>query len=188
MSAYDTLTTQLRGRLEHLVPTRVTELLARPALRSADEAAINRQIILSQYLIDTVGIDELVADVFVRERGGVVPSADFGFARWVGSDAISRGFKTSLANFDAAAHLVSNVVIRPVEGAVEARYFVQGWHWLSNGSAPAERNADFLLIGTMTDRFIQQDGQWRLLSRKLLRVGPGVAVGRTAPWLDGLGG
>jgi hypothetical protein len=154
----------------------------------ADALAITNLISESQYLVDVGRWDDLVDQCFARETAGVVPEADFGFARWRGTQALREGYGSSLPNFTAAVHTVANMHLTIDGDSATARYYLQGWHWFKE--APAERsgdNADFLILGVMTDDFIRQDGGWRLLRRRLERQGPGPAVGRLAPWLRGLG-
>ncbi len=154
----------------------------------ADTLAITNLISESQYLVDVGRWDDLVDQCFARETADVVPEANFGFALWRGTKALRDGYGSSLPNFTAAVHTVANMHLTIDGDSATARYYLQGWHWFKE--PPAERtgdNADFLILGVMTDDFIRQDGDWRLLRRRLERQGPGPAVGRLAPWLSGLG-
>jgi hypothetical protein len=152
-----------------------------------DVAAIENLVVESQYLIDSGGWSRLAEEVFATERDGVVPEADFGFAVWRGSAEIHAGFGASMARFDACMHAVTNVYVSLRGDEATARYYVQGWHWVRSDEAAIERNADFLVLGVMTDELVRQEEGWRVRRRHLVRVGPDVAVGALPPFLSGLG-
>ena len=155
--------------------------------RSDDLLAIQNLIAESQYLIDSGGWSRLADDVFAAEIGGVVPEADFGFAVWRGSDAIRAGFDAALTRFEAAMHAVSNLHIVIDGDEADARYYVQGWHWVRGSTTRSSNEADFLVLGVMRDHFVRQAAGWRVARRRLDRVGPDVAVGTLPDFLAGLG-
>jgi hypothetical protein len=152
-----------------------------------DVMAISNLIAESQYLIDTGGWSRLADDVFAAETDGVVPEADFGFAVWRGSEEIRAGFDRSLARFEACMHAVTNLHISLDGDRAIARYYVQGWHWVRSQAPRESTQADFLVLGVMTDEFVRQEGGWRVARRHLSRIGPGVAVGVLPDFLAGLG-
>ncbi len=51
----------------------------------------------------------------------------------------------------------------------------------------AGTNIDFLVLGVMTDDLVRQRGEWRVLRRRLSRLGPDVALGQLPAFLRGLG-
>ena len=151
-----------------------------------DVLAISNLIADSHYLIDSGGSSRLAAEVFAAEDGAVVPEADFGFAVWRGTAAIHEGFVAALARFEACMHAVSNMHIDIDGDQADARYYVQGWHWV-RGATRATNEADFLVLGVMHDQFVRQSHGWRVVRRRLSRVGPDVAFGRLPAFLAGLG-
>jgi hypothetical protein len=156
--------------------------------RAADVLEIHNLLAHSQHLTDTNGWDGLADDVFAAEVDGIMPEARFGFAVWRGTEGIRRGYRSSLPRFDAAAHVMSNLHLQIGEDVATARYYVQGWHWVRDDAAPARRaNADFLLLGVMTDELLRQTAGWRIRCRTLVRLGRGVALGALPAWLDGVG-
>jgi hypothetical protein len=154
--------------------------------RSDDERAITNLIAHSHYLVDNGGWSRLAGEVFAAEVDGVVPVADFGFAVWRGTDEIRAGFDEAMARFEACMHAVSNLHLVVDGDRADARYYVQGWHWVK-GAARSSTEADFLVLGLMNDDFVRQAAGWRLARRHLSRVGPGPAVGRLPQFLAGLG-
>lgn len=156
----------------------------------ADHLAVAQQVAHSHHLLDDRRWNELVDDVFTSGADGPAPWADFGFDRWVGRAALRAGYAASMADIETAVHATSNLLLTADgDGVVRARYVVQGWHWLRlpDGVLGAARPADFLVLARMTDRFVDQDGSWRLAERMLQRLGPDVAVGALPAWLSGLG-
>jgi len=175
----------------------------------ADYQEIANLVSDSHFLVDTGRWSELTSTVFVREADGLVPEADFGFACWRGTDEIDAGFGQAMPRFAHAVHAIANLHVAVDGDRATARYYVQGWHWFAaedaagdavgSREAPAaagavvssnrsgEPNADFLVLGVMTDTLVRQDGRWRVLTRRLARLGPGMAVGAGRPWLQGLG-
>jgi hypothetical protein len=157
----------------------------------APELAISNLVSQSHFLVDTGRWGELTQSVFALEEDGLVPEADFGFEVWRGSEALRAGFDRAMPRFAAAAHVVSNMHISVEGPRGVARYYIQGWHWFApdgdDAMGEAERNADFMVLGIMTDELVRQRGQWRVLKRSLERMGPGMAVGSGRPWLQGLG-
>jgi hypothetical protein len=144
----------------------------------------------SHFLVDSGKWTELVQTVFAKEIGEIVPEASFGFATWRGRTELEAGFNANMPRFEAAAHVVSNMHISVAASNATARYYVQGWHWFADGSSierDHERNADFMVLGIMTDELVRQEGEWRILRRELKRLGPGMAIGATQPWLRDLG-
>ena len=151
-----------------------------------DVLAISNLIAHSHHLIDSGGSSRLADEVFAAEVDGVVPEADFGFAVWRGTTAVHEGFVTALERFEACMHAVSNLHVDVAGDRAEARYYVQGWHWVK-GAIRSTNEADFLVLGVMHDRFVRQPHGWRVSHRRLSRVGPGVAFGRLPDFLAGLG-
>jgi hypothetical protein len=149
--------------------------------------AIRNLIAESHYLVDSGGWLRLADEVFAAERDGVVPEADFGFAVWRGSDEIRAGFDAAMARFEACMHAVSNVHLVIDGDQADARYYVQGWHWVRGSTTRSATEADFLVLGLMRDHFVRQPAGWRIARRRLDRVGPGVAVGTLPAFLAGLG-
>jgi hypothetical protein len=157
---------------------------------AADRAEIENLVAESHYLIDSGRWSELGDSIFALEEDGVVPEADFGFACWRGRDGILAGFDGAMPRFEAAFHVYGNLHIAVDGDSAVARYYMQGWHWVlpASGVASGEaRPADFLVLGVMTDQLVRQRVGWRVRHRRLLRAGPGVAVGSLPPFLDGLG-
>ena len=153
-----------------------------------DRAAIENLIAQSHFLIDTGRWSEVSDSIFAVEEDGVVPEADFGFAVWTGTDGIRAGFDSSLPRFEAAFHAYTNLHVVVDGDAAEARYYMQGWHWVGRPEGIGEaRPADFLVLGIMTDQLIRQRVGWRVRHRRLARVGPGDAVGQLPTFLAGLG-
>lgn len=156
-------------------------------LTPTDRLAVGDLISRSQQWLDAGRIDELVDDLFVPDGDGR-PWADFGFARWVGVDELKAGYRTSMARFEAAMHACANLTVDRDGDDVVARYYVAGWHWLAESTAAGpDRGADFLVLGSIEDRVVSHRGEWRLATRTLERVGPGVAAGALPSWLGGLG-
>jgi hypothetical protein len=154
----------------------------------SDRAAIENLVAQSHYLVDTGRWLELSDSIFALEEDGVVPEADFGFAVWRGTDGIRAGFDASLPRFEAAFHAYTNLHITIDGDDAQARYYMQGWHWVAQADGVSgERPADFLVLGIMTDRLVRQRVGWRVRHRRLVRMGPGVAVGTLPPFLAGLG-
>ena len=151
-----------------------------------DVLAISNLIAHSHYLIDSGGSSRLADEVFAAESDGVVPEADFGFAVWRGTTAVHEGFVAALEKFEACMHAVSNLHLDVAGDRAEARYYVQGWHWVK-GATRSTNEADFLVLGVMHDRFVRQPHGWRVSHRRLSRVGPDVAFGRLPDFLAGLG-
>jgi hypothetical protein len=144
----------------------------------------------SHYLVDVGQWHQIAERVFVAERDGLVPGTDFGFDAWRGATAIDEGYARSMPRFAAAVHACSNVHLTVDGDRAVARYYLQGWHWFADtpaGAREAQRNADYLIVGVMTDDILRQDGRWRIHRRRLERLGPGPAIGSLPPWLDGLG-
>lgn len=154
--------------------------------RFDDVLAISNLIADSHYLVDSGGWSRLADDVFAAESGEVVPEADFGFAVWRGTAAIREGFDAAMARFEACMHAVSNLHIDVDGDRADARYYVQGWHWVRDATR-ATNEADFLVLGVMHDQFVRQSPGWRVSRRRLTRVGPDVAFGRLPAFLAGLG-
>jgi hypothetical protein len=154
-----------------------------------DRAAIENLVAQSHYLIDTSRWDELSDTIFAAEEDGIVPEADFGFALWQGTEGIRSGFATALQRFEAALHAYSNLHIAIDGDHAVARYYMQGWHWVAGDPTKAgtARPADFLVLGVMTDQLVRQRAGWRVRHRRLVRMGPGVAVGDLPAFLNGLG-
>jgi hypothetical protein len=148
---------------------------------------VNNLIAHSHYLVDSGGWSRLADEVFVSEDDGVVPEADFGFAVWRGTAEIRDGFDEAMARFEACLHAVSNLHLTFDDDRADARYYVQGWHWVRNVESPSPREADFLVLGVMHDQLVRSARGWRLARRRLSRVGPGVAFGRLPEFLAGLG-
>lgn len=156
----------------------------------SDRAAIENLVAQSHFLVDTGRWSELSDSIFAVEEDGVVPEADFGFALWRGSDGIRAGFDGAMVRFEAAFHAYTNLHITIDGDEAVARYYMQGWHWVlqpENDSGDQVRPADFLVLGIMTDQLIRQRVGWRVRHRRLVRVGPGVAVGELPGFLVGLG-
>lgn len=153
-----------------------------------DDFEIRNLLSQSQYLIDTCGVDELMSSIFLRDEPELQAETDFGFDRWRGEAEIRAGFEGSLARFEASAHLISNPFISINGDRASARYNVQGWHWVRTASETSgPRNCDFLVLGVMTDELLRTPAGWRVFRRKLVRIGPGVAIGTLPGFLDGLG-
>ena len=155
---------------------------------NSDRADIENLIAQSHFLIDTGRWSELSDSIFAVEEDGIVPEADFGFALWRGSDGIRAGFDGALPRFEAAFHAYTNLHITIDGDEAVARYYMQGWHWVAGpdgGGKP--RPADFLVLGIMTDQLLRQRVGWRVRHRRLVRAGPGVAVGELPEFLTGLG-
>ena len=153
-----------------------------------DRAAIENLIAQSHYLVDTGRWSELADSIFAVEEDGIVPEADFGFALWRGRDGIRAGFDGAMPQFEAAFHAYTNLHIAIDGDGAEARYYMQGWHWVARPDGTGEpRPADFLVLGIMTDRLVRQRVGWRVRHRRLMRAGPGVAVGELPAFLNGLG-
>jgi hypothetical protein len=160
--------------------------------RQPDDAlAISNLVADSHFLLDTGRWSELADHVFAAEEDGVVPEADFGFDVWRGTEQIRSGFAAAMPRFAAAVHAISNLHLTIEDTTAVARYYVQGWHWVGaehRGDAPAEgTNIDFLVLGVMTDDLVRQRGEWRVLRRRLSRLGPDVALGQLPAFLRGLG-
>jgi hypothetical protein len=161
--------------------------------RQRDDAlAISNLVAESHFLVDTGRWGELADEVFATEEAGVVPEADFGFDVWRGSEQIRTGFDTAMPRFAGAVHAISNLHLTIEETTAVARYYVQGWHWVGaehrgEGTDPDGANIDFLVLGVMTDDLIRQTGRWRVLRRRLSRLGPDMALGRLPAFLRGLG-
>ena len=153
----------------------------------SDRVAIENLIAQSHFLVDTGRWSELSESIFAVEEDGVVPEANFGFAVWRGSAGITAGFGSSLPRFEAAFHSYSNLHITIDGDEAVARYYMQGWHWVLGDSPGTDRPADFNVLGIMTDQLIRQRVGWRVRHRRLLRMGPGVAVGALPSFLAGLG-
>lgn len=154
---------------------------------SDDVLDITNLIAHSHHLIDSGGWSRLTDEVFAVEGSGVVPEADFGFAVWRGTDAIRAGFDAAMARFEACMHAVSNLHLTIDDDEADARYYVQGWHWVRVSTKRSSTEADFLVLGIMRDHFVRQAVGWRIARRRLDRVGPGVAVGTLPDFLVGLG-
>jgi hypothetical protein len=154
---------------------------------SHDITAISDLVAESQYLIDSGRWSRLADEVFASEAEGVIPEADFGFALWRGTQAIREGFDASLQRFEACMHAVTNLHITLDGDRATARYYVQGWHWVRRTAGRASTEADFLVLGVMHDDVIRQRDGWRVVRRRLSRLGPGVAVGTLPDFLAGLG-
>jgi hypothetical protein len=152
-----------------------------------DVLAISNLIAESHFLVDTGRWGELADTVFAAEEPGVVPEADFGFDVWSGTEGIRQGFAASMPRFSAAVHAVSNLHLTIDEQVAVARYYVQGWHWVDGERPSGGTEIDFLVLGVMTDDVLKQRGEWRILRRRLRRLGPDVALGRLPPFLRGLG-
>jgi hypothetical protein len=159
-----------------------------PSDDSADALAIANLVADSHHLLDTGRWSELTTLVFADEAEGVVPEAGFGFATWRGRQGLDEGYAASMARFSAAVHVVSNLHVRIDGDTAVARSYVQGWHWIrERDDEGADRTADFLVLGEMTDECVRQSAGWRIARRTLRRMGPGVAYGRLPAWLAGLG-
>lgn len=117
----------------------------------------------------------------------MAPEADFGFTSWRGIEAIRSGFADSLARFEACTHAVTNVRIALEGDQATARYYVRGWHRVRGAAPGTPRNADFLVLGVMHNRLVHQPAGWRVARRRLIRMGPDVAVGRLPDFFAGLG-
>lgn len=156
---------------------------------SDDGREIENLIAESHYLVDVGRWQDIAERVFVAERDGLVPETDFGFDAWRGATAINEGYARSMPRFAAAVHACSNLHLTVDGDRANARYYLQGWHWFADDGpgAGAERNADYLILGIMTDELVRQDGRWRVHRRRLARLGPGPAMGALPPWLAGLG-
>lgn len=157
---------------------------------AADSIAIWNLVALSHQLVDTGDTDVLANEVFAAETDAVVPVAEFGFTSWRGTDEIRAGYRVAMQRFEAAVHAVSNVhvAVDPSRRTATARYYVQGWHWVATDQEHAgPRNADFLLLGMMTDELVEQAGRWRIRRRQLTKLGPDVASGALPEFLTGLG-
>jgi hypothetical protein len=156
-------------------------------VRQNDVLAISNLIAESHFLVDSGRWEELADTVFVAEEPSVVPEADFGFDVWRGTEGIRQGFAAAMPRFSGAVHAVSNLHLTVVEAKAVARYYVQGWHWVARGRPAGSTNIDFLVLGVMTDDVVRQRGEWRILRRRLRRLGPDVALGCLPPFLHGLG-
>ena len=154
---------------------------------AADMFAVQNLLAESQYMIDSGRWSSLADDVFAAERDGVVPEANFGFAVWRGTEEIRRGFDSAMERFEAGMHAVTNLHIVLDGDRGVARYYVQGWHWVRTTAPRATTEADFVVLGVMTDDVVRQAGGWRVARRQLRRIGPGVAVGVLPDYLAGLG-
>src|SRR3954466_11388361 len=152
----------------------------------SDRAAIENLVAQSHYLIDTGRWSEVADSIFAVEEDGLVPEADFGFDVWRGTDGIRAGFDGALPRFEAAFHAYSNLHITIDGDTAQARYYMQGWHWVARATAAGtSRPADFLVLGIMTDQLVRQRVGWRVRHRRLISIGPGVAVGELPSFLNG---
>ena len=99
-------------------------------------------------------------------------------------------FTTLCAEFEGAAHYISNVVVEVDGDEATSQCYVQAWHWLhSTAEAGPNRNADFVTIGTFLDKLRRTENGWRIAERRRRNIGTSaIGLGPTPPALEGLGG
>lgn len=159
----------------------------RSAVSPHDVLEIHDSIIVANDLLDSGQIDQLVNRLFVVDRDDLEPEVDCGFARWRGATEIRDGYRLAMSRFVGVVHLTSDLRVQVETHEASAVHHVQAWHWLPSAVGGPTGAADFVTLGRMTDRFVRTSAGWRVRSRRLERLGPGVAAGSLPTFLAGLG-
>ncbi len=152
-----------------------------------DTAGVRRTLHAYCRLLDERRLDELVATVYTadaiddRQRGAAMR----------GRAEICAYFERAMTNLRATAHLLSNVdvTLDPTGRTAEATSRVTAYHWSEPAPAGSTGAADFVLLGTYTDRLCRSAGGWLIQHRVVGALGPnGLAVGALPPVFAGFGG
>ena len=138
-------------------------------------------------LLDERRVPDLVAQVYTedavddRQRGAPLR----------GRAEIGTYFERALERLRATAHILSNVdvVLDPSGRTAEATSRVTAYHWSDPAPTGAGGVADFVLLGTYTDRLRLTDGGWLIEHRIVGALGPGgLAAGALPAVFAGFGG
>ena len=130
--------------------------------RLEDRAAIADQMFRYARATDWLETDDhrevFVEDcVFASPHSGDVDGVD-GVVEWM---------NRVLAQFEATQHLIGNIWIEFTgAGTARAVSYVRAWHRYRDHSRP-----DMVLWGEYHDRWVNQDGRWRIKERRVLEAG-----------------
>jgi SnoaL-like domain len=84
-----------------------------------------------------------------------------------GVDAVVAWMDRALAQFEATQHLIGNIAITFTGlDTADAVSYVRAWHRYRDHG-----RADLVLWGEYHDRWVRDDGVWRILERRVLEAG-----------------
>jgi len=100
---------------------------------------------------------------------------------WHGVAAVIDGIEGLLAPLAGTAHMLSNVRVEATGDAATSSAYVSAWHWVEAPGGPTERPADFLFTCAYLDDLERREEGWRIVRRRLRRLGPTALTAGTMP-------
>jgi len=140
----------------------------------ADREAIGELLAHYCFCLDSRRPDRLVDEVFADDAVD-----DHGLGEWRGRVRIKEAFDDIMARFAGTAHVLGNIHIELAGDEARSRAYVTAWHWLS--SEPANRPADFVVVGAYLDDLRRQSNGWRIIRRRFRPVGSSVLAVEELP-------
>jgi hypothetical protein len=100
---------------------------------------------------------------------------------WHGLDELIDGIATQIGTFEGSAHMIGNVRVEVDGDLARSTCYVSAWHWVAGSDTDPERGADFLLTCVYLDDLKRGTEGWRIVRRRLRRLGPSALTAGRMP-------
>jgi 3-phenylpropionate/cinnamic acid dioxygenase small subunit len=111
----------------------------------------------------------------LREVFSTNVTASYGYGErgeWHGIDELVAGIGAQVDTFEGTAHMISNVRVEFEGERAKSTSYASGWHWMRDSGGDPERPADFLFTCVYVDDLRREPLGWRIVRRRVHRLGP----------------